>query len=517
MSARASSLFLLLSLVFAASFAGCKSDPEKPPLDGGSVDGTDDGADDGGDDGEEDDGLCRSHDKCAANEYCELSTGLCLPAKACASNQHCAWQDGHDDYCAFGACFCDLERNGGTCLPRFRLCSSCERDVQCGDDWSVHEDYQAKCATFEGTKVCLPLKGSGCPPGYVPTADATCVPGGGACDGSGACSSDDDCDPSGEKPVCDTTRGICIPACRFDYSSGKSDCPPEQVCHVDPRLLNPGNLNFGYGRCGATCQDGGYECAPGLSCEPDGDPHTADTLPNRCRPEPPSCVRDADCPASLVSNSRGYCDRQTLECGTGCRIDDNCSEGYRCVAGSCEQKTCIERGGANLACDLDQFCCGEPGSVTPCPTGVSVGQCYDAPDPPWCGEGCSSAQTPGGGRPQPSQCIQVKGHKEKGDVKIQAHACDPANKGADCPRSWGCKPFIQFCETNADCGAGGECGEVNAGDYGKFKGCLCSGGKSCPSTSTCAKDDDGNDTYCEANWCEVLSTCLKLPPETQSP
>lgn len=508
---------LVFLVATSMALAAC-SDGGGDKTDAGSNGGDAGSTADAGDAGEVDagDGKCHGDEYCPDNQYCELASGECLDALPCTQLSDCEFQG---DYCDLGGCFCDLERNGGTCRPRFAACSPCESDAECGDDPFIYIDYTATCREFEGTKVCLPDTEFPCPPAYVMSSDGTyCEPAGGSCTDVPACSSDADCDPLSENPVCNIGQGFCIPACAFDYSSGESDCAPGQVCHLDPRLLTTNNPNFGGGKCGAPC-DGGdnpYTCADSTVCETDGDTLLVNPLPNRCRPPAPKCIRNADCPASPETHSNGYCDRATLECSTGCQRESDCAGGYKCLNNQCVEKTCIENGGATLACQFGFLCCGEAGGVSPCPTGVGLGQCYEAPSPPWCGDcatpGPSPSETPQGSvRPQPSYCAPVTGSKAKGDAQILFHSCDPADAKAACPRSWTCQGFLQFCETDADCGAGGACGEIDAGDYGKFKGCVCSDGKTCPSPSTCKLDDDGNPTYCEANWCDNLISCLKPP------
>lgn len=522
------SLFFLVSA--SLSLAACsngddgKPDAQNPPADAG------DQADAGEDPVDAGDGKCRSDLHCPDNQYCELSSGECLDAKPCTRLSDCDYQKpGAPDYCDFGGCFCDLDRNGGTCRPRFALCNECERDIECGDDYFVYQDYTATCRDLGGSKVCLPTTDTTCPPAYVMSQDGTyCEPVGGSCSDVPACARDSDCDPMSENPVCDVDRGFCVPACVFDYPTAKSDCAPGLVCHVDPRLLTANNPNFGGGKCGLPCDSGSnpFTCATGTSCEPDGDALFVSELPTRCRPEAPKCIRNADCPQSPETHSNGYCERGTLNCSTGCQRESDCIGGYKCVENQCVEKTCVENGGANLACVTGQLCCGEAGGVDPCPTGVSYGKCYTAPTPPWCtmeaGEcstvGVDLANTPGGPRPQPSQCVQVTGSKVRGDAKLVFHACDPAAGKAACPARWECLSIAQFCSTDADCGAGGKCNvDLDMGDYGKVKACGCSGGESCPSPSTCGQDDEGNPTFCEASWCDNLKQCLEPPKEEPAP
>ena len=338
---------LLVPALALAFVVGCT---ESPRLDAGpGVDaGTDAGPVDAGD------GKCHGDLDCPGNQYCELATGVCIDAKACKSDGDCTYQlTADDDYCANGACFCDLERNGGSCRPRFKPCQTCTRDVECGSDAFIFDDYVAKCTEYQGEKTCMPLKSPRCPPGYVATATSFCQPNGGSCAATSTCTSDAECDPYSEKPVCAKSRGFCVATCLFDFQRGTSDCPPEQVCHVVESLLTGDNLNFGGGKCGPPCVGANpFVCGGDLTCVADGDPVlVAQPLPKRCRPTPPKCVREADCPASPDTHSRGFCNRDTLECEAGCRKESDCEGGYKCSAGQCVEKTCIEGGGAAISCN----------------------------------------------------------------------------------------------------------------------------------------------------------------------
>lgn len=513
-------LFSRLLLVFAlATLAGActksNGNPDGDP-DGGIGDVPDG---DGGDEEPIDEG-CKAHADCEEHEYCELSTGECLPAKACDSFFEC-WEHSVGTYCDDDACFCDPDRK--RCLPRTPLCQSCKGDEECGDDPFNYGNYTAVCVDFQDEKVCLPTRTGTCPPGYMAGAEpGYCVPGGGSCSEAGACTRDADCDPMSRNPVCDTRRGFCVEACEFDYLTGDSSCGPGLVCHVDSRLLRPGNPNFGKGKCGRACEgDDPFLCSEGTVCTDDGDPLMS-TIARRCRPELPTCIRDADCPASEVNASWGYCNTATLACSDGCRRDEHCFSGYACNVqfDYCEQKPCNAPGrGAALACDLSQFCCGEEGSPD-CPNTTSSGACYDAPNPPWCGDCNGSAVTPPGGaaRPQPSRCVTTTERPGAGTVRKMWHSCDPMERAA-CPRGWDCAALFQWCDTDADCGAGGECSlELNIDGIGKLKACACHSGQSCPSPSECHQptDQDGNpsgDPYCRAYWCDNFYSCL--PPVEQ--
>ena len=59
----------------------------------------------------------------------------------------------------------------------------------------------------------------------------------------------------------------------------------------------------------------------------------------------------------------------------------------------CRDMDCVERGGAMLKCDLNQFCCGENEDIA-C-ADAEFGDCFNAPEP-YC-KTCSQSGQSGGG------------------------------------------------------------------------------------------------------------------------
>ncbi len=463
--------------------------------------------------GSPDAGTCASNADCNAIQYCNLLVGQCLPAKNCvvAANTdpegELSCEAGERDYCAHGGCYCDVNRGGGVCLPRLLPCASCSSDLQCGADQNFYgsTSYTAACAALGTSKFCLPLAATGCPPGYkqgtTPTTQKYCLPNSGTCGTAGSCAQDTDCDPASAFPICDTASGKCVAACTFDYETGTSSCPAGQVCHADPALLVlPGNPNFGRGHCGPPCDvDGGYVCPTGTpavpwGCVPDGS-DTAPAKVDRCRPEPPSCLRNADCPANPTYHVQGVCLLETQGCTVDCASSADCDPSYYCAGDKCTDQGCADAGGTNVACGLSQFCCGETGAPS-CPQNVSQGDCFTALDPPWCGT-CLAGQTvttpAGAARPRPSVCA----------LGFQWNSCDPTVAG-QCPHGWGCEPGPFFCTSDSDCGTGGSCGIVTT-PWGTVQGCLCTPGKTCPTGSSCGIPTQS--TACSANWCG-MSPCF---------
>jgi hypothetical protein len=498
----------------SGSSAGADAGGRLP--DGGVVPTGDGGSVDAGD------GKCHSNAACTATRYCDLASGGCVPAKPCQANASagdpsgvngCEYQadDTNPDYCANGSCYCNLKQ--GVCLPRVAKCAACDNDVECGNDPIIYQDYVASCVDFapspggSGAKACLPTPPSNqaCPPGYSRgsgTYAADCIPAGGACGAAGACSKDSDCDPVSANPICEVSpRGICVAACTFNHKDGSSDCPPNQVCHVDPRLLTPGsNPNLGLGRCEAPCDaaTGAYACPTGLAC-------VSDSLngQKRCRPPPPECIRDVDCPPNTDAHTTGSCNLNTLACQTSCAKDSQCVVGYSCQSGVCNKKSCIDEGGAIFACSRGQFCCGEAGGPS-CPAGVAQGLCYDAPNPPWCAtcgaDGFLKAADDLA-RPQAPFCAGMK----------EWISCDPVSMTpiAQCPVEYKCSIGPQFCQADSDCGSSGKCGDIQmmmGMTTIKTKGCTCADAtQTCPTgVSTCGKDAMGKSTgICVSHWCDM--------------
>lgn len=541
-------------MLSAGTLSGCAKTDELPKVKVPKDDDKDGNTDkDGGGKGDKDkdkekeDPGCKSDLSCRPGEYCERASGDCRVAIKCDydSGEPTAdcdfFPDGDpaNNYCANGRCFCDPEWGGGSCRPVVPSCQSCTTDAECGNDFDVHGFYGgvSKCVELnpEEGKVCLleVVPGRNCGAGFKRDTDlGLCVPRGGSCTGVSACERNSDCDPNSDKPVCDTQLGQCAEACEFDYSNAHSDCPAGNICHVYPPLLSPSNPNFGGGSCGRPCDSlsSPFVCGEGTECVSDGDSSLIEHLPQRCRPELPSCIRDADCPRDDDTYSVGWCDKASLECRGGCQSDKHCFNDFRCVEGECIEKTCIEKGGANLACEIGEFCCGEEGGVQ-CPVGVPVGECYVAPEPQWCGApGCDgnnswSADTPIGydasspPRPQDSRCIPTDGGE--GQQPMQWHSCDPMTAYKHCPRGFQCKGFLQFCDTDADCGSAGTCSDVN-GPYGAQKACTCMENETCPEASECfiqeADPETGSEEfrYCQATWC-MLDRCFPDPEPEPDP
>ena len=464
-----------------------KRAPGTLPGDSDAGDAGDAGGDDAGDGGPSEAG-CTSDSACGASRWCEHSTGICRDAKPCPQGQgNCDYQGFGPDYCGDQACYCDPADQ--SCKPLHLPCTACTASAQCGDD-ELAFNYASDCvppdAGFADGSACIPRRDSysGCPPGYAtPAAGAYCIPNGGRCGGVGACTSDSQCDPHSATPICNAPLGLCVGACTFDLKTGESPaCPAGQVCHLTPTLatLPPQDPNYARGRCGDPCT-AATACGEGLVCS-EGIDHPA----MRCGLPPPECLGDVECPDSPSTNSWGYCDESSHACKTDCRTNLDCHPGFICSGNACVSETCLQAGGASLACDYGQFCCGEAASPAPCPSGVDGGACYDKPGGVWCGtcskdDDCKTSAYPAraGNR---NMCLDDgNGHK------YCALGCD-VGQPAECPRSWQCQNIHAGCSQDSDCGdqAGAHCDLPGDGGTGL---CGCSGDSNCPSGTNCRSQE----------------------------
>jgi hypothetical protein len=99
----------------------------------------------------------------------------------------------------------------------------------------------------------------------------------------------------------------------------------------------------------------------------------------------------------------GYCDRSTFACKTDCRPGTDpvtnlpfkdCRPPFACTRDGgtnyCRLETCLEQGGAEIACAQGEYCCGDDknfdGVPDPCPppSERNAAGCYKAPSPPFC-------------------------------------------------------------------------------------------------------------------------------------
>jgi hypothetical protein len=473
----------------------------------------------------------------------------CVPGVACMADtdcNRCADLQNPQD-CGHGfnvVAFCDMRHahpnGGGTCTRSRAPCEPCTEDVDCGRVHPLLGGSPSRCLPYDdGNKYCGRPCGS-CPDGFVCDSTSSqcrrlegcaevpefCPPDnmtgptcagtdqicpGEECPGTGGakcstnnqpgaigicigfCESNADC-PSAT-PVCNPRNGICITGCT------KDSCAAGLTCHVD-------------GFCHAPCEDN-------AACETQ---FGADTYCNEPGQPPPryfksyhdtnscqrlGCEEKTDCAVAGV-----VCDKTIVppECVRGCFEESDCTPGEACKStggfpplpsynrdqcralddiampstgeiGVCCNPGCRDR---NLQCQINEFCCGEPGSpyameascLALTSTGgpqAEPGQCFEMPVPdPWChpctGEPgqCMSGYTPGfnvdpninGGQPFQEQEF-CRGISADPQIAICGVTCNPNSLDDNqCPRGWTCRPVFPGCLQDADCN-GLECvGEV---------------------------------------------------------
>lgn len=511
---------------------------------------------------------CSTDDQCkgiATGTRCETVTGLCIPATGCNLNSDCTSQD-PTDYCyQYGIqCRCITpEANdagySGVCRRRKAPCEECTSNDECGSD-SIF-DPPGTCKALQGDssgkKYCFQVKQGSCPCGMVDDGAGYCKPQSNTCDQVG-CSADKDC-KSGS--VCNTGRCLCEPRCRWDFSKKEltaPGCPPGQTCWVDNANLDPTSVFYGAGRCRPPCS-GDSDCAQSAT-NPYGGSKLACRAENlagggmsekRCRATG-QCMDDLECPEQPpTSVNLGYCDRASFQCKTDCRVGTDpvtgagykdCRAPYACAAdgGSnfCRLLTCVEQGGAAIACVRGQYCCGEDkngdGTADPCPsTGLGPDNCYDAPKPPFCTAcqsqaDCQNVQLPayltGAGAcangskspscsPLPMQCVYA-GDRPGGAQGINVCAPSTWNDGTrdsfgvgkdvrGCPAGTAASYFYpqlvqsqdDYCSVDADCNVGTDAGRClpdttqRLQDGGHPKACHCTAGTT--GDSMCPNSPDG--------------------------
>jgi hypothetical protein len=500
----------------------------------GGSGGGDAGMDDGGvkDAGQPDAGQpCAKDDDCSVfknGTFCNQATGQCVPGTACNASSDCSSAAQLDPCYQFGLqCRCVIETGGrpgfnGTCRRRLAPCEECTDSTQCGSEGLF--DPQGTCKALQGDssgkKYCFQQKVGACPCGTVDDGFGYCKPQSNSCSAVG-CVEDKFC-PSGS--VCNKGACLCEPRCRWDF--GKKElsapgCPPGKTCWVDDANLNPNSLYYGAGRCRAACAND-TECKKSTTNAFGGDRlicrgeqlSGGGMSDKRCRANG-ECMDNQECPEQPpTSIPLGYCDRGSLSCKTDCRTGTDpvsgssykdCRDPYACAndggspdAGGvniCRLKTCVEQGGASIACTRGEYCCGEDknndGIPDPCPPASERGpdNCYTAPKPPFCttcasNDDCKNAQLPGylsgagacsnGSKspscsPMPMLCLQAS---------MNTSVCTPStyNDGTrdtfgvgrdakGCPAGY--PPIIirprlamgdDYCNTDADCSAGNDGG-----------------------------------------------------------
>jgi hypothetical protein len=542
---------------------------------------------------------CRLDLDCRAlnnGSICDSSTGLCVPGEGCSQDYECKRPDEqHKCYESGRQCICD-QHDGpdggapGTCRQRKGPCEECTSDRECGDDEIIFGPPEGlgagKCAQLQGDttgkKYCLYRRIGQCACGTVDDGTGYCKPQGNSCSQVGCnvdkdCSSGSVCSVNQPDAGTSTCGGICVPRCVWNFRTGSENspgCPPGNSCWVDSANLDPTSSFFGSGRCKPPCQ-ADTDCQASAT-NPFGGNNLkcaseklvgGGSSPKRCRANG-DCMDNEECPE--LPNDQpylGYCDKASFSCKGDCRtgVDPlllpytDCRTPYTCArnagANVCRLQTCMEQGGATLACASNQYCCGEDknrdGTVDPCPPPGernAVG-CYDAPVPPFCtscmnddecanpampawlsgANACRDGEKNPACSPLPNKCLYAGDRNPGSNDGI--NICAPATWNDQsalensknrarlgCPTGYTVtwvRPQLQqnsYCETNSDCNVGTDAGaceedpELRQPDGGLGKSCRCTAGSA---RSQCPNADDGGvASECRSGPNGQRTTCI---------
>lgn len=529
---------------------------------------------------------CVQDDDCSAiisGSRCNEATGKCTKdVHGCNVDTDCNSFVEFDDYCFNGGiqCRCVIEPNdagpgmfNGVCHRRNRPCTECTTNAQCGE--APQFMPQGACMTVpgdtSGLKYCLYQHVGPCPCGYFDNGNGYCAPGQGRTCANPGCAADKDC-PGGS--VCNRSRCACEPRCRWDFATKQvaaPGCPPGQTCWVDNENLDPNSIYYGSGRCRPPCQSD-MDCEFNQTTNPNGGTKLkcageqlagGGLSDKRCRANG-ECMDNLECPVQPdTSIYFGYCDRGSFQCKLDCRTGNDpvtqkpyndCRSPYGCKETSpgvreCILRTCVEQGGASIACNTGEYCCGEDkngdDAGDPCPPASERDQagCYKAQSPPFCtscqsNDDCTNIQTPSWQNncpagikspscsPHPILCYGFQDPMTMRQVGVCAPAThndprkDSFGRGFDskgCPAGFSTFynriRFVMgddYCNSDDQCRAGGadagRCGvdlTQTLRDGGHPKACLCTVG----ANNQCPNQADGG----------VLSFCkFGNPGETQA-
>jgi hypothetical protein len=544
---------------------------------------------------------CKQDDDCSAiakGTRCTESTGKCTDdVHGCNFDTDCNNFIDFGDYCFQGGiqCRCVMEANdagtSGVCHRRHLPCTECTSDAQCGNvpQFDPLGACMAITGDSSGKKFCLFQHSGPCACGYVDNGQGYCVPAmGRTCDNPG-CAADKDC-PGGS--VCNTQRCVCEARCRWDFATKQTAAPGcpivngvQTTCWVDNENLDPNSLYYGSGRCKPPCTSD-MDCAYNATTNPHGGAKLkcageqlagGGLSDKRCRANG-DCMDDLECPVQPdTSMYYGYCDRGTFVCKLDCRIGNDpvtgkpysdCRSPYGCKADNgvnkCILKTCVEQGGAAIACNRGEYCCGEDkngdDAGDPCPpkSEQDLSGCYKAPEPPFCtpcmsNDDCKSLNVQGWLLSEPDHCTNGSLSPSCSPYPIlcypfqdpatmrQVNICAPATfndprrdatgRGRDtkgCPSGFSAfYQRIKFVNGDDNCSSDAQCqmGGIDAGhcgvdmtatlrDGGHPMSCLCTVGSSvemCPN-----QQDAGVSSFCKFGNNGETQACMEsvscLPP-----
>ncbi|MCC6332578.1 MAG: hypothetical protein IT380_01160 [Myxococcales bacterium] len=532
---------------------------------------------------------------------CDNRTGHCVLGQGCNFDSDCQSLNAEDKCYRYGQqCICDTRdkpdmSSQGTCRLRKGACEECANSRECGDDRIVFGPPEGigagKCAQLmgdtSGKMYCLYERVGQCACGTIDDGTGYCKPQSNSCNQVG-CNVDKDCS-SGS--VCTVNQpdagvascgGICVPRCRWDFLTKlliSPGCPPGNTCWVDSANLDPTSIYYGSGRCKPPCQSDN-DCKQSAANPFGGDNlkcageqlSGGGTSDKRCRANG-DCMDNAEC-AELPNDQPylGYCDRAAFTCETDCRPGNDpvtglpfkdCREPHQCAVDGgvniCRLKSCVEQGGAGIACSQGEYCCGEDknrdGTADPCPPPAdrNAAGCYKAPVPPFCttcmssdecqnpnlpswlsgSNACANGSKSPSCSPLPPRCMQIPV-----GMMASINVCTPstwndttldglgrAKSDLGCPRNYN-ETFLlidraeqsdNYCETNDDCNLGTDAGlcatdpSLRLMDGGFLKACRCSA--SVPGTSArgqCPNDPDaGITSECKVGVSGQQLSCIE--------
>jgi hypothetical protein len=288
-------------------------------------------------------------------------------------------------------CYCHADSyfdQGGVCYRAIPECGACTDSIDCGGmQTDLNGGNGSSCLpVVDAGDYCLYTYFGGCDKAYaqaqIDGGGAVCFPLCNTCPCI-PCSSYDDC-PGYALGVCQPMTGVCVAPC---YT--KQDCPPNDVCNVVDKYLDPqdAGLFYGYGECGPSCSNHS-SCFPyeintpsnPLVCigdrqYPDGGFAVDDAgqpLPQRCRID--GCLNTDECiAADTDAGGTTWCDRwggnvcvsAYCQLGTTASERAECQLGYCCIggAGSAPQD---DGGPSHGVCTFTPGCQGDASSGSCC-------------------------------------------------------------------------------------------------------------------------------------------------------
>ncbi len=416
---------------------------------------------------EEGSGICLRElgpcEKCETDEQCGFNAENRSVANKCAKNEKT------------GDAFCQINCKGGLNCPKG---FGCVNDVcvsqtgkTCEDIANMHFcnsdtncDQPGKECCYEHGEYCINNKD----PGSV----GICWP---------ICKSDHDCTG---KEVCKEKTGACILGCE------KGTCASQKVCHIDGECAdkcasNEANIdNKGLITITSTSVVNKCVNADGTGCLNEcqkkyGTEFTVCNIPGtsgfKADEDNYSCVQQG-CRENSDCQSRQYCDttHKPNSCKDGCITASDCKSREECCdaidpltlecvrTDKTKPAQCIYPGCKNrtLDCAENQFCCGEVGSpyddTSKCPVGVIIGDCFDAPNPPWCVLNCENNDSCEVRAGETGLCFQTMAGN------ICGVGCKMNDDSKGCPRNWFCTPYAFPCMQTSDCTVpGSECKDAD--------------------------------------------------------